>query len=413
MVNIRMKVTEIISEEWYKPSTWFNSSTPASPTASTPAVRPASIPSASPVATAVAAVTPKEQAAALKNIKKDPAAYLKVINKRIAAGEFAKDIAAAQKTGISRMGMKWWSVFKFLGFATATYELWAHLAAVDADYMAGQRGSKNPDPTGLVKDMPGGADMEFNEQDYKDWRKFYIGLWEAQVFLPLVVTMIKNIANIVFLTRAIVGVLSVMGSLATFGGSLLGFISFELLTQAVQMWLISPAGQEWAVKNLFGPLVLAGEVGEDVWLIFYKGISGVKKAVQSGNIDDITKGDNFYADKKAERAKNPELAKRDAIIGNMDDVKSGKNSVVVGGQRITDKDGYLLPGMDFQSDVKMAIQYNPAEKAKYDAVVAKGKAPKKPGEGNGSFDSMSPTKYIGNDGKLGTFQQGKFTPDTK
>ena len=409
-----MKVTEIISpvnEEWYKPSTWFNSSTPAAPTASRPAVRPASIPSASPVATAVAAVTPKEQAAALKNIKKDPAAYLKVINKRIAAGEFSKDIAAAQKTGISRMGIKWWNVLKFLGFATACYELWAHLAAVDADYMAGKYTGKNPDPTGLTRVNPA-TDVEFNEQDYKDWRRFYIGLWEAQVLLPLVVAIIKKVADLLFITRAIVGVLAAMGSVATLGGTLLGFATTELLTQAIQAWLISPAGQEWAVKNLFGPLVLAGEIGEDAWLILYKGVSGIKKAVKSGDINDITKGDNFYADKKAERAKDPELAKRDAAMGTSD-VKTGTNSVIVGGQRITDKDGYLLPGMDFQSDVKMAIEYNPAEKAKYDAVVAKGKAPKKSGEGNGSFDSMSPTKYIGNDGKLGTFQKGKFTPDTK
>jgi len=264
-----------------------------------------------------------------------------------------------------------------------------------------------------VKDMPGGAEMEFNEQDYKDFRKFYIGLWSAQVFLPLVVTMIKNIANIVFLTRAIVGVLSVMGSLATFGGSLLGFISFELLTKAVQIWLLSPAGQDWAVNNLFGPLVLAGEVGESAWLIFYKGISGVKKAVESGNIGDVTKGDNFYADKNAERAKNPELAKRDAAVGNADNVKSGANSVVVGGQRITDKDGYLLPGMGSHPEVKMAVKYNPADKAKYDAVVAKGKSPATSGETDGGFDSMNPTKYVGSDGKLGTYQKGKFVPDLK
>jgi len=405
MVNIRMKVTEIISEEWNKPSTWFKSSAPAAPAVSPTAK------SMNAYVPAEAKVTAKEQAAALKNIKKDPAAYLKVINKRIATGDFAKDIAAAQKTGISRMGMKWWNVLKFLGFATACYELWAHLAAVDADYMAGKYTGKNPDPTGLTKVNPA-TDVEFNEQDYQDWRRFYIGLWEAQVLLPLVVGIIKRVADLLFITRAIVAVLAAMGSVATLGGTLLGFATTELLTQAIQAWLMSPSGQEWAVKNLFGPLVLAGEIGEDAWLILYKGVSGVQKAVKSGDISDIAKGDNFYADKKAERAKDPELAKRDAAIG-VSDVKSGTNSVVVGGQRITDKDGYLLPGMDFQPDVKMAIQYNPAEKAKYDAVVAKGKAPKKSGESNGSFDSMSPTKYIGNDGKLGTFQQGKFVPDTK
>lgn len=400
-----MKVTEIISEEWNKPSTWFKSSAPAAPAVSPTAK------SMNAYVPAEAKVTAKEQAAALKNIKKDPAAYLKVINKRIATGDFAKDIAAAQKTGISRMGMKWWNVLKFLGFATACYELWAHLAAVDADYMAGKYTGKNPDPTGLTKVNPA-TDVEFNEQDYQDWRRFYIGLWEAQVLLPLVVGIIKRVADLLFITRAIVAVLAAMGSVATLGGTLLGFATTELLTQAIQAWLMSPSGQEWAVKNLFGPLVLAGEIGEDAWLILYKGVSGVQKAVKSGDISDIAKGDNFYADKKAERAKDPELAKRDAAIG-VSDVKSGTNSVVVGGQRITDKDGYLLPGMDFQPDVKMAIQYNPAEKAKYDAVVAKGKAPKKSGEGNGSFDSMSPTKYIGNDGKLGTFQQGKFVPDSK
>ena len=400
-----MKVTEIISEEWNKPSTWFKSSAPPAPAVSPTAK------SMNTYVPAEAKVTAKEQAAALKNIKKDPAAYLKVINKRIATGDFAKDIATAQKTGISRMGMKWWGVLKFLGFATACYELWAHLAAVDADYMAGKYTGKNPDPTGLTRVNPA-TDVEFNEQDYQDWRRFYIGLWEAQVLLPLVVGIIKRVADLLFVTRAIVAVLAAMGSVATLGGTLLGFATTELLTQAIQAWLMSPSGQEWAVKNLFGPLVLAGEIGEDAWLILYKGVSGVKKAVQSGDINDIAKGDNFYADKKAQRAKDPELAKRDAAMGSSD-VKSGTNSVVVGGQRITDKDGYLLPGMDFQSDVKMAIQYNPAEKAKYDAVVAKGKAPAKPGDGDGSFDSDSPKKYIGNDGKTGTFQKGKFVPDSK
>ena len=282
-------------------------------------------------------------------------------------------------------------MFKAIGFATACYELWAHLAAVEADYRAGQRGQKNPDPTGLVKDMPGDASMEFNEGEYKEWRRFYIGLWEAQVALPLIVGMIKKISNVFMLTRAIVGILSVAGSLATFGGAFLGFVSFEVLTQAVQWWLMSPQGQEWAVKNLFGPLTLAGEVGEDAWLIFYKGVSGFKKAMKSGDMSDLAKGDNYYDVTKAERDKDPRLAKRDAELGNADNVQSGTNSVVVGGVRITDKDGYLLPYADSWGQVKYAIQYDPKEKAKYDAVVAKGKPPATAAEkqpGYGSFDSM-------------------------
>jgi hypothetical protein len=352
-----MKVTEIISEVWYNPMTW------GKPTAT----------DADKVAKAVEKVSPKEAAAALKNIKKDPAAYLKVINKRIAAGEFAKDIELAKNSGISRMGGVWWNALKLAGLAAATYELWAHLAVVDAAYMAGQRGVNNPDKTGLATNMPGDASMEFNEQDYKDWRRFYIGMWEAQVALPAIVSLIKAVSKLFFITRAIVAVLAGLGSIATLGGSLLGFATTELLTQAIQMWLISPAGQEWLLKNMWGPLVLAGEVGEDAWLILYKGVSGVKKAVASGDVSDIAKGNNFYADKKADRAKNPELAKRDAAMGDMDDVNTGKNAVVVGGVRITDAEGYLLPGIETAPSVKYAITYGTkAEKDAFAKVKAKG-----------------------------------------
>lgn len=358
-----MKVTEIISEVWYNPMTWGKTAEPVKPSAK----------SMQAYVDAEAKVTPKQMASALKNIKKDPAAYLKIIDKRIASGEFAKDIERAKSAGISRMGSVWWNALKLAGFAAATYELWAHLAAVDADYMAGQRSAKNPDPTGLATNMPGDASMEFNEQDYKDWRRFYIGMWEAQVALPVIVGLVKAVSRLFYITRAIVAILATLGSLATLGGTLLGFATTELLTQAIQMWLISPAGQEWLLKNMWGPLVLAGEVGEDAWLILYKGVSGIKKAVASGDISDVANGNNFYADKKAERAKNPVLAKRDAAMGDMDNVNTGKNAVVVGGIRITDADGYLLPGIESAPSVKYAVQYGTkAEKDAFAKVKAKG-----------------------------------------
>ena len=136
---------------------------------------------------------------------------------------------------------------------------------------------------------------------------------------------------------------------------------------------MSPAGQEWAVENLFSPLCLAGEVGESAWLLLYKGVTGVLKAIDSGNASDITKGDNFYADKKSERDKNPELAKRDAALGDVGDVYTGKNAVIVGGVRITDQNGYLLPGIEAVPSVKDALEYgSQAEKDAFAKAKAKG-----------------------------------------
>ena len=342
-----MKVQEVISEVWYNPMTWGKSEQPAKPVAK----------SMQAYVNAESKVTPKQMAAALKNIKKDPAAYLKIIDTRIHSGDFAKDIAKARGNTISRMGGVWWNALKLAGLAVATYELIDHLAAVDADYMAGQNKEG----------------YEFNEQDYKDWRKFYIGLWEAQVALPAIVKLVKMAANLFYITRAIVAIIGTMGSVATFGGALFGFISTELLVQAIQAWLMTPSGQEWAVKNLWGPLVLAGEIGEDAWLILYKGATGVSKAIKSGDINDITKGDNFYADKKAERGKDPRLAARDADLGDQGDVTTGKNAVIVGGTRITDQDGKLLPGIETAPRVKYALQYGTqAEKDAFARAKAQG-----------------------------------------
>lgn len=321
---------------------------------------------------AYAKVTPEEMADALKNIKKNPAAYLKVVDKQIASGEFPDLIAKKQNSYISRMG-KWWSVLKLLGFAEASYQLWAHLTVLDQNYMSGQRSAKVNDPTGLTTNMPGNASIEFNEQDYKDWRKYYIGLWEAQVALPLVVSIIKKASNLLLITRTIISVLSLAGSAVTFGSTLIFGLATEALTTGIQAFLMSPAGQEWAVENLFSPLCLAGEVGESAWLLLYKGVTGVLKAIDSGNASDITKGDNFYADKKSERDKNPELAKRDAALGDVGDVYTGKNAVIVGGVRITDQNGYLLPGIEAVPSVKDALEYgSQAEKDAFAKAKAKG-----------------------------------------
>lgn len=328
-----MKVYEVINEVWYNPATWGKGADTAK--------------------TATKAVfDQRAYDRAVANINKNPKAYLAAIDARIQSGQLAADLGKVESTWQTKIG-KFWTILKVLNFAAACIQLLYHLHIVEQDY----------------------NDGKLNQGEFVKWREWYIGLWEVQVALPVIMTVLKAAMQVTMLTRFIVSIIELLGSVATLGGALLGFASTQLLSQAIMAFLQTPAAQDWLMKHFLEPIVMLGSIGDDAWLILYKAI----------------KGENYYDAKAKEKEKiNPAAAARDKeqAVNAAPDAKTGKNSVVVGGVRITDENGYLLPYADSWGAVRDAIKYNPKEKAKYDAVAAKGKAPSTGKPGDGSFDSM-------------------------
>lgn len=235
----------------------------------------------------------------------------------------ASGIWAAKWT--RRIGKPLMGVLWMLGLTAACYELWDDLGAAEEMYTAG----------------------EIDEEQLRDFRKFYSGVFIAQLVVPAVAKALVTSRYVTWIARTLIRIIEVGTGVLTAGTSLVAMVATEAFFTWFTVWLGSTAAKDWLAQHVLGPLILVGSIPESAWSMltdYYEKVD--KKRVAKGNPSG-----------KTDPAAND-------MLGN---VNPKVEPVMIGGVRVTDSDGYLLPMVASGPAVQAALA-NPAEAKKFAAI---------------------------------------------
>lgn len=269
-----------------------------------------------------------------------------IISRRRAAS--ASRAAQTVDKMTKRLG-PWMMLLRIIGVATACYELWEDLDAAQAAYEAGEIES---------------------ESELREFRQFYTGVFVASILAPAVAKMLVNSRYVVWVARFIVRVVGLGTSVLTVGASVAALIATEAFFTFLTVWLNSDAAKDWMSNYLLKPLILVGSVPETAW--------------------SMLTGYYEKADKKRVEKGQPSGKDTSTPLGY---VQPKVPPTLIGGVRVTDAEGYLLPNADLNPAVKAVLmQPNSPEAKKFAAI------PKQPSSAAdkelGYSNKLNPTKVV-------------------
>lgn len=224
------------------------------------------------------------------------------------------------KIGKPLMGVLW-----LLGLTAACYDLWDNLGAAEEMYTEG----------------------EIDEDQLRDFRQFYTGLFMTQLVVPAVAKALVTSRYVTWIARTIIRIIEVGTGVLTAGTSLVAMVATEAFFTWFTWWLGTTTAKDWLAQHVLGPLILVGSIPETAWsmLTDYYGKADQKRVAKgkpSGRTDPEGKD----------------------MLGN---VNPKVAPVTIGGVRVTDSDGYLLPHVTSGPAVQAAIT-NPEEAKKLAAI---------------------------------------------
>ncbi len=167
-------------------------------------------------------------------------------------------------------------------------------------------------------------------EEFKRQRGWYIGMWEVQVLAPTVARVLMVSRLVALVARALVTLITAaVGTVAavpTGGAAAAGSIAAVVAEQAffiwLQKWLQSEQAQDFLIKHVMMPIVMAGKVTDDAWdmLTGYYKKADEKKAVtkQVPNADKGPASDtgNFLTGPAAKTQLKPKMSDTDFARSN-------------------------------------------------------------------------------------------------
>lgn len=239
----------------------------------------------------------------------------------------------SRRVGKPLMGILW-----MLGLTAACYELWDDLGDAEEMYTEG----------------------EIDETQLRDFRQFYTGVFMAQLVVPAVAKALVTSRYVTWIARTLIRIIELGTGVLTAGTSLVAMVATEAFFAWFTWWLGTTAAKDWLAQHVLQPLIFVGSIPEAAWSMltgYYE--KADKKRIAKGNTSGKTDPDSTD------------------MIGN---VKPKVEPVTIGGVRVTDSDGYLLPVVASGPAVQAALA-NPAEAKKLAAI------PKRPAGGTASDES--------------------------
>jgi hypothetical protein len=195
------------------------------------------------------------------------------------------------------------------------------------------------------------AEEAFNEgditvQQLESIREFLYGIFTVQVLVPVVRRVVTNVKIVTWIARALRYIVGGAGALVTGGASLAAVLATEGFFIWFQSWLGSDAGKDWIANTfLLGIVKTMGKIPEGAWSsltnYYDRAEKGKEKSKQDLAKTDPAKAAQRDAADQAAAAKEKEIE---------------DNSKFVGGVRVTDINGKLLPGIESNIRVKAAVQ---------------------------------------------------------
>ena len=291
---------------------------------------PAAAPTTTPSTAAPSSSTPK------KGLKKYTPASTpgSGILRRMAtkAKRSQRRLDALEQKYSARFGTPLKILFRVVGITAAVIELYATLEQLEEEYTKG---------TPIEQDD--GTFAPLSQARFETLRELAFGTFQVQVLVPVVVPWIARVAKTLFLVNWIKRVGALASAPVTAGVSVVAMLATEAGAMAFQTWLGSKAGQDWVLNSLFmEPIRLFGKLGDGA----ANGLTGLFSGKTSYEKADEKK--TAIQGNQSAQALPPAIANRPAPPAPADnydtDVRYTKGRVVyVGGQPVTDEQGFLDP----------------------------------------------------------------------
>lgn len=166
------------------------------------------------------------------------------------------------------------------------------------------------------------ANGTISAEEFKRQRGWYIGMWELQVLAPTIARVLMVSRLVALVARVIVTLITAtVGTVAavpTGGAAAAGSIAAVVAEQAffiwLQKWLQSEQAQDFLIKHVMMPIVMAGKVSDDAWdmLTGYYKKADEKKAA-TPQVPNADKGpqaatDNFLTGPAAVTKLKPKMS---------------------------------------------------------------------------------------------------------
>ncbi len=272
--------------------------------------------------------TPKERS--LENILKR--ARAKVRKSRA-------DLDAAEKKYNKAFGTGFKWLFRFAGLTVATVELYATLEEIDDIY----------------RNEP---DVIQTDADYNALRELAFGTYQVAVLAPVIANVAVRLARSILFLNWIKRIAALASAPITGGLSVGAMLATEVGVAWFQSWIASKEGQDWIADSFFmTPIRTFGKVGNNIAdalsMAYTKAMTGKAET----NLDQLQQeplSPSKPGGRKPRKDNEPEgqggqvapqddqsPASRAAYTTDIR-MKVG-NTILVGGQAVTDEKGYLIP----------------------------------------------------------------------
>lgn len=187
---------------------------------------------------------------------------------------------------------------------------------------------------------------EISKQQLESIREFLYGVFTVQVLVPVVRRAVTNVKIVTWIARALRWVVGGAGAVVTGGASLAAVVATEGFFIWFQAWLGSDAGKAWISETfLLGIVKTMGKIPEGAMSSLFNYYENAEKGKEKAKTDLAKKDPAKAAERDA--ADQAAAAKEKEIEAN---------SKFVGGVRVTDINGKLIPGIENNVRVKAAIQ---------------------------------------------------------
>ena len=227
-------------------------------------------------------------------------------------------------------------LFKGLGLTALIISHLSALEELDEQYKSGEL-------------FPGATEDE-KRQAFEEAREFAWGLFQTAVIAPTVARMLGRALFVTKLARLLKNIVALGSAGVSFGTSLVAAAATEAFFIWLQQWIMSDAGKAWFAEYLGSVIRYFGKPTDAIVNKLHSAWNSSqgkpgdyydtkqKEREQAGNKDQAPDGQG------AQRAQEPQVA-RGTETWPRDIRYEDQNRIYVGGTKVTDPTGKLIPGI--------------------------------------------------------------------
>ena len=252
------------------------------------------------------------------------------------ASKNKRRVSRAEYVFENKYGWKLRLLFKLIGLTALIISHLSALEELDEQYKSGEL-------------LPGGTEDE-KRQAFEEAREFAWGLFQTAAIAPAAARMLSRALLVTKIARLIKNIIAVGSAGVSFGASLVAAAASEAFFIWLQQWIMSDSGKAWFAEYLGSVIRYFGKPADAIVNQLHaawnssQGKPGdyydqkQREREQAGNKDQAPDGQGAQAAAEPEASRSTETWPRDIRYEN-------QNRIYVGGTKVTDHTGKLIPGI--------------------------------------------------------------------